>query len=500
MPVPASRHATPTSSPRQSADIARTNSTDKVQDSASGHGAQTNSDKLTALPTSALNSSTLARSPVFSSIMDTSASIQSFLSRNEDHPHGPASDTVPRTDGISLQRMKRVQRTGNDAEMSPHRHYLSPSPSPSRAPSPLRRLQEWSLAHFRHDPFVPVDPFSSHSEICFSAFFRRRLHDLEQGAPPCGPAPDWKAIAILLTDTLPRKFYLFLFLCLPSMYFSRVACVFRDAEVSRPDIERIVRAADSSARDALPFPEDWAPPVVSPALARFRHSWEAFIDSLMREWKTLNLVSALLLSAIMSMFQVQAATDDPVIRTPALLSLICALMSLSYGCMYIVRFGTMKSMYRASDWAEDARKTKTLMWWNVWVLLAMPAVWLSWSMIAFVVCIMSFVWRTGASNSPDDPILLSPSASLGPRITISAVLVLGLVYLALIIHSLRNYGRSRPTVESRGHRQGEGGGKPAGVSTPRPAGEYSRQNSPPAQNQDGHARGRDSHCRLEATQ
>lgn len=54
----------------------------------------------------------------------------------------------------------------------------------------------------------------------------------------------------------------------------------------------------------------------------------------------------------MTMFQVEDAVNDPLTRTAALLSLICALMSLSYGCMYIVRFGTMRSMYRASRWAE----------------------------------------------------------------------------------------------------------------------------------------------------
>ena len=78
------------------------------------------------------------------------------------------------------------------------------------------------------------------------------------------------------------------------------------------------------------------------------------------------------------MFQISSAATDPVIRTAALLSLICALMSLSYGCMYIVRFGTMRSMYQASKWAEEARKANTSIFWNVWVLLAMPAVWMSW--------------------------------------------------------------------------------------------------------------------------
>ena len=54
----------------------------------------------------------------------------------------------------------------------------------------------------------------------------------------------------------------------------------------------------------------------------------------------------------MTTFQVQSAENDPVIRTAALVSLICALMSLTYGCAYIVKFGTMRSMLRASRWAE----------------------------------------------------------------------------------------------------------------------------------------------------
>jgi len=75
--------------------------------------------------------------------------------------------------------------------------------------------------------------------------------------------------------------------------------------VSRPEIQRIIDAYESvgtasvqnlSTRIVLPFPEDWVPPNVSPALARFKGSWENFVDSLVREWKTLNVLSALLLS------------------------------------------------------------------------------------------------------------------------------------------------------------------------------------------------------------
>ena len=62
--------------------------------------------------------------------------------------------------------------------------------------------------------------------------------------------------------------------------------------------------------------------------------------------------SLLLGSTILNIFQITEAADDPVTRTAALLSLICALMSLSYGCMYIVKFGMMRTMFHASRWAE----------------------------------------------------------------------------------------------------------------------------------------------------
>jgi hypothetical protein len=131
-----------------------------------------------------------------------------------------------------------------------------------------------------------------------------------------------------ITEIFPRQLYLYFLLRLPSLYFSRVAKIFEDAEVSKPDIQRMIDtcgaeptgnangdramgawAANSEPAMAAgtnvvlsttgqlpPFSEDWSPPAVSPALARFKSSWEAFIDSLLREWKTLNIVSALLLS------------------------------------------------------------------------------------------------------------------------------------------------------------------------------------------------------------
>jgi hypothetical protein len=186
------------------------------------------------------------------------------------------------------------------------------------------------------------------------------LPDIEQGSastslasqtqcPGCVPTSSVRIFLrnthLFVTDILPRQIYLHFLLRLPAMYFTRVARIFEDAEVSRPDIERMIdarggggaymmpsvsetvpvypgMAGSNHGREpgvtlspsiasaghlgvtvsahpyTLPFPDDWSPPVVSPALIRFKHSWEAFIDSLLREWKTLNVVSALLLSCV----------------------------------------------------------------------------------------------------------------------------------------------------------------------------------------------------------
>jgi len=190
-------------------------------------------------------------------------------------------------------------------------------------------LDRWPAlhrVHSREEPFIAVNPFQSDlSAGPFSRCFRSKPepdpeaisaagNDIELACDDvylCFPSAPLGSSRHFLLDSLPRQMYLHLLLRLPSLYFSRVARIFEDAEVSRPEIQRMIAAAtegpgssesDTEQRTArtgpprLPFPDEWNPPMVSPALVRFKHSWEAFIDSLLREWKTLNVVSALLLS------------------------------------------------------------------------------------------------------------------------------------------------------------------------------------------------------------
>ncbi|KAJ7894423.1 hypothetical protein B0H14DRAFT_2334399, partial [Mycena olivaceomarginata] len=175
-----------------------------------------------------------------------------------------------------------------------------------------------------------------------------------------------------------------------------------------------------------------------PHLLHFRHSWEGFIDSQLRQWETQNYVSALLLAAIITMLQIDAAASDPIARTTAILSLISALMSVLFGSVYIIRFGTMRKLSRAAIWAEEARKGTASILWNVWILLAIPAIWLAWSIILFVTCIMAYTWRTGAAEDPVNT-ALSNNAALGLRIGVSAVLGVALIYFSLVVITFRKY-------------------------------------------------------------
>ena len=59
-----------------------------------------------------------------------------------------------------------------------------------------------------------------------------------------------------------------------------------------------------------------------------------------------------LYSTILAILQIEGAAQDPLTRFTALFSLICALISLLFGCMYMVHFDSMQETHKAVEWAE----------------------------------------------------------------------------------------------------------------------------------------------------
>ncbi|KAF9044163.1 hypothetical protein BJ165DRAFT_1479493 [Panaeolus papilionaceus] len=253
---------------------------------------------------------------------------------------------------------------------------------------------------------------------------------------PTSNLPAHQFILAFIIDTLPRQLYLLLLLGLPYLYFSRVCRLFEEADLSIKDIKRGL--LESARKQNEPWVYQGRQ-VTSEPYEALQKSWNEFVDALIQEWNTLNIVSVLLLGALLTALQLDGASTDPLTRFSALIAMLCSLMSLMYGCMYIIRFGTMRKTYKAAEWAHEAKQTKTGIWWNVWIMLALPAVWLAWSIILYIVCIMSYVWRTGADiDSNREP--FTTKQALAPRIVVSVVLFLGLVYLVKIIMTLRRYG------------------------------------------------------------
>ncbi|KAJ7595279.1 hypothetical protein C8J56DRAFT_852370, partial [Mycena floridula] len=297
--------------------------------------------------------------------------------------------------------------------------------------------------------YTPADPYSSYQRPSSPTPAYPYPPNLPQVYTPAKPSIPSRIITFV-TYRLPLEIYLNLLLRLPSFYFTRVSHIFVECELMLPDIQQM--AVASSARwkelgkeQAVPkptweFPQSFGAEVRAqhPALLHFKETWEHFIEAVLREWSTLNIVSALVLPAILTVLQIGPAATDPVARTAALISLICALMSLLYGCLYIIRFGTMRRPHKAAQWAIEAQKLKASIFWSPWVMLSMPAIWLSWSLISFLVCIMAYIWRANSTSDPDDRIT-STSAALGTRIALSCILGLGMIYLGAMVQTLSSY-------------------------------------------------------------
>lgn len=108
---------------------------------------------------------------------------------------------------------------------------------------------------------------------------------------------------LILTDLLPRQIYLHLLLRLPSLYSTRVGQILNDADLSLVEMKdmalRALAADDKAIQYIATIRKDTEPrEILPPAYQRTKERWESFVDSLLEEWRTLNIVSALLVPCV----------------------------------------------------------------------------------------------------------------------------------------------------------------------------------------------------------
>ena len=111
----------------------------------------------------------------------------------------------------------------------------------------------------------------------------------------------FSSFASLLKQIMLQTYLLFL-LRLPSLYFFRVARIFEQANMPMREIRRMALETTSQVLTneyemEMTF-RGFESSGVTPAFKRLTSSWEFFIDSVMREWKTFNIISVLFLSYV----------------------------------------------------------------------------------------------------------------------------------------------------------------------------------------------------------
>ncbi|KXN83078.1 hypothetical protein AN958_01896 [Leucoagaricus sp. SymC.cos] len=235
-----------------------------------------------------------------------------------------------------------------------------------------------------------------------------------------------------LFDTLPRYTYHYILLQIPALYSTRVTRIVEAAKPALTETKKVYKHEPGLSPDRT-------------IITECKSSWTSFLGSLMAEWQTLNIVSTLLLSALLTVMQVDGAGNDPLTRSISITAMICALWSLVFGCIFIIRFGTMKRTHQGLEWCKETRKGAESILWNAWVLLAMPTVWLAWALILFATAVLSFIWPAGpitsfSGNASMSFSQLTSRSATGVRVAMTIVFVLGMIYLILIISTLRHYG------------------------------------------------------------
>lgn len=109
-----------------------------------------------------------------------------------------------------------------------------------------------------------------------------------------------KLVVVILFDKLPRQLYVNALLRLPALYSTRVLRILEDAELTMPEVRKLyVPALDGAKADEeVAGGEKMNSKEPSLSIVHFKSTWESFVDDIMHEWNTLNIVSVLLLSYV----------------------------------------------------------------------------------------------------------------------------------------------------------------------------------------------------------
>ncbi len=240
----------------------------------------------------------------------------------EHHPESPSRET--QFPGMPLPSPEEQPYASNDSLVSIvsqtfNRRDAGFTPGSISVHSLSTALQ--SLSSERHDaiidiiiePLLPTEgtthPTSSNfaSRVFQWPFFKSKEPPNSQCTAQFEPPlvaqdsdPGYALSISFLSKTMSHQIYLHALLRLPSLYFSRVARIFEEANLTLPDLKKMALTTKSHSfeltkrYDGIAFEDGIVN--VPPQFQILKATWESFIDSIMREWKTFNIIAVLLLS------------------------------------------------------------------------------------------------------------------------------------------------------------------------------------------------------------
>ncbi|KAJ7450575.1 hypothetical protein FB451DRAFT_719502 [Mycena latifolia] len=167
---------------------------------------------------------------------------------------------------------------------------------------------------------------------------------------------------------------------------------------------------------------------------------QALYKRWVNEWTQMGSVASVLFGVLFTILQISSAAYDPIVRTVLWLSIVCLFFGATYAVILLWTFGKLEMNTQGLDWIRQVTRPPNNRFWNLCIMLSMPAAWISWGAISFAFCIVTFLWRSGATDEKDESSKPSPTQEYGPRFTATFIFILGAIYLGLIIRDVKMMG------------------------------------------------------------
>ncbi|TFK64187.1 hypothetical protein BDN72DRAFT_846849 [Pluteus cervinus] len=127
--------------------------------------------------------------------------------------------------------------------------------------------------------------------------------------------------------------------------------------------------------------------------------WGRLQTKLKSEWYVGNIVAVCLLFANANLLRIHDVSSQQATRTATLMSLLSALFSFMSGCANTVFL--LPSVQKIYETALERARHPKIMFWNLWVLITLPFLHLTWAVIQFSYVIFTYLF-TEAGPIPEN--------------------------------------------------------------------------------------------------